>query len=509
MPMLSTRPLIEMSGICKRFAGVQALRQVNLAIAPGEVVALIGENGAGKSTLLKILGGILLPDSGTIAIEGVPHEIANVRAAESSGIRIIHQELNLAADLSVAENLFLGRQPCRGPRWLPLTDNRTMHRRATEILRRVGLSIPSTAIVGRLSVAQQQLIEVGKSLSTNARLLVFDEPTSSLSPDEANRLLELIEDLRRQGTAILYVSHRLHEVVRAADRAVVLRDGVNAGNLSGDEISEPAMVSLMIGRELSQLFQRHPHKRVPAETVLEVRNLQYAGGRDAASFSIAAGEILGVAGLVGAGRTELARALFGVAPIHSGSIHLRGRRLSINNPCAAMASGMALVPEDRKQLGLLLEMAIDFNISLAVLPRLCRLGEYRRQISTSLARQMQTKLGIVSPDLRRAVASLSGGNQQKVVLAKWLATNPCVLILDEPTRGVDVGAKSEIYRLIRQMADDGLAVMLISSDMEEVIGLSDRVIVMHEGKLISELSGGEISESSIMNLAVGSRRKTA
>jgi ribose transport system ATP-binding protein len=501
--MLSTRPLVDMQEISKRFAGVQALRHVSLTIAPGEVVALVGENGAGKSTLLKILGGILSPDTGTIFVDAVPHQIADVRAAESLGIRLIHQELNLAEDLSVAENLFLGRQPSHGLRWLPLTDGRTMRRQANEILQRVGLNISSTTLVRRLSVAQQQLVEVGKALSTNARLLVFDEPTSSLSLNDANRLLGLIEELRSQGTAILYVSHRLHEVVRVADRAIILRDGDHVGTLTGDEITESAMVSLMIGRELSQLFQRQVRKCVQKHTALEVCNLRYPGCAGNVSFSIGAGEILGVAGLVGAGRTELARALFGITRTESGTVVVRGQRVPAGNPRAAMSAGMALVPEDRKQLGLLLEMAIDLNMSLAVLPRLSRFGEYRRRAAMSLALAFQTKLGIVSPYLDHPVASLSGGNQQKVVLAKWLATKPSVLILDEPTRGVDVGARSDIYDLIHDLANQGLAVMMISSDMEEVIGVSDRVLVMHEGKLMGELIGTEINETSIMTLAVG------
>ncbi|MGD9632963.1 MAG: sugar ABC transporter ATP-binding protein [Pirellulales bacterium] len=501
--MSPPRPIVDMQDISKRFAGVQALGGVSLSLAPGEVVALVGENGAGKSTLLKILGGILAPDEGTIVVDQTPRSIGDVRTAESLGIRLIHQELNLAADLSVAENLFLGRQPFRGPRWFPLTDGHAMHAQATEILRRVGLNFPTSTPVGRLSIAQQQLIEVGKALSTDAGLLVFDEPTSSLSLEEANRLLELIEELRRQGKSILYVSHRLQEVVRIADRVVVLRDGTQVGTLIGGDINESKMVSLMIGRELSQLFQRQSQEGRVGEPVLEVQGLRYPGGKDAVSFSIAAGEIIGVAGLVGAGRTELARALFGVVRADEGEVLVRGRRVAPGDPRAAMSAGMAFVPEDRKRLGLLLEKAIEFNMTLAVLPRLSRFGLYRQRAAVTLARELQSRLAVASPDLERSVASLSGGNQQKVVLAKWLATEPSVLILDEPTRGVDVGAKSEIYRLMRSLADEGLAVMMISSDMEEIVGVSDRVMVMHEGRQMGELLGDEINETAIMQLAVG------
>ena len=501
--MSPSHPLLEMHAISKRFAGVRALHQVSLLAAPGEVVAIVGENGAGKSTLLKILGGILRSDEGEILVDQQPRRLGSVREAEDLGIRLIHQELNLAGDLSIAENIFLGRFPYRGPRWLPLTDTRAMQRQAAAILDKVGLRVPPETPVRRLSVAQRQLVEVGKVLSSEVRLLVFDEPTSSLSLDEANGLLSLIEQLRGRGVAILYVTHRLQEVMRVADRVVVLRDGEHVGTLAAGEISEQTMVSLMIGRDLKQLFQKTEHTIECGRPALSVANLCYPGGSEAVSFCIHSGEIVGFAGLVGAGRSELARALFGIEPTLAGCAEVHGRKVRGGSPVEAIAAGLALVPEDRKQCGLLLQLAIDFNIALSALPRLTRTGWYHRRTAATLASQYQAKLDIRTNDLRCRAAVLSGGNQQKTVLAKWLAVEPRVLILDEPTRGVDVGAKSAIYHLIVDLAARGMAVMLISSEMEEIIGVSDRVIVMHKGKIVGELSSGQITESAIMELAVG------
>jgi ribose transport system ATP-binding protein len=501
--MSNARPILELRAISKRFAGIRALERIDFSIEPGEIVAIIGENGAGKSTLLKILGGILLPDEGEIWADGVQHPLRTVRDADALGIRLIHQELNLADDLSIAENVFLGRQPHRGPRWFPIINSSEMHGKTTAILRQVGLNLPPRTPLRRLSVAQRQLVEIAKALSTSARLIVFDEPTSSLSLEEANRLMSLIEKLRDGGAAIIYVTHRLQESIRLADRVVVLRDGHHVGILTGPDINRQSMVSLMIGRNLQQLYHKTDHTIVGGPTALEVTDLWCRGAAAPASFSIRAGEILGFAGLVGAGRTEIAKALFGIEPALSGSIQIDGREVRIRNPVEALAAGIALVPEDRKTCGLLLRMPIGFNQSLAALPRLGRFGLYNRRAAEALAEEFQRKLGIVAPNLRHIASTLSGGNQQKVVLAKWLAIEPRVLVLDEPTRGVDVGAKSDIYQLIFNLAARGMAVMLISSEMEEVIGVSDRVVVMHEGRIAGELSGDRISESSIMELAVG------
>jgi ribose transport system ATP-binding protein len=501
--MPDLRPILELRAISKRFGGVQALDNVDLSICAGEIVAIVGENGAGKSTLLKILAGIVQPDNGQIYADGQLRHLHTVRDADAVGVRSIHQELNLAEDLSIAENVFLGRQPYRGPRWLSVVDARSMYRQATDILHKVGLQISPRVPVRRLSIAQRQLVEIAKALSTDGSLIVFDEPTSSLSLEDANRLLTLIEKLRERGVAIIYVSHRLQEVERLADRVLVLRDGKHVGTLTGAEIDRQQMISLMIGRDLQQLYHKINHTVLDGPPALEVRDLRFPGAATPASFGICHGEIVGFAGLVGAGRTELANAVFGIAPAYAGKIYVEGRPVRIGSPTDALAAGIALVPEDRKACGLLLQLPIDVNVTLAALPRLARFGRYNRSAAGALAREFQEKLDIVTPDLRRRAATLSGGNQQKVVLAKWLAREPRVLILDEPTRGVDVGAKSDIYRYIFALAAQGMAVMIISSELEEIIGVSDRVIVMHEGRIAGQLANGQISEASIMQLAVG------
>ena len=501
--MVATSSLLELRSISKRFPGVRALEDVSIALSRGEILAIVGENGAGKSTLLKILGGILQPDEGQIAIDGEPQLLRSVRDADRLGIRLIHQELNLADDLSVSENVFLGRQPFRGPRWLPLTNPRAMHHECSKLLKAVGLKISPRTRLSRLSIGQRQLVEISKALSVKARILVLDEPTSSLSLEETNRLLALVECLRDQGVAIIYVTHRLGEVVQLADRAVVLRDGRHVGTLSRDELSHGRMVQLMVGRDVQQFYQRAPHTVRAGQPALEVRGLRISATSAPVSFSIQHGEIVGFAGLVGAGRTELARSLFGIERSLGGEVLVEGRQVRIRSPIDALTAGIALVPEDRKTCGLLLRMPVGFNVALAALPRLGPAGWYNRRAEWRLACHYRDQLAIRSADPRRLVTLLSGGNQQKVVLAKWLAMTPKVLILDEPTRGVDVGAKSEIYRLVCELAASGMAVMMISSEMEEIIGVSDRVIVMREGRIVGELAGNTIDESKVLNLALG------
>jgi len=495
--------LLELRTISKSFPGVRALREVSLSLRGGEVLGLVGENGAGKSTLLKILGGLLEPDAGEVWIDQQKRRLASARDAAALGIQLIHQELCLAEDLSVAENIFLGQQPRRGPRWFPVTDRRTMHREAARLLKTVGLDVPPQVNLRPLSIAQRQLVEIAKALSANARVLVLDEPTSSLSQSETARLLTLLENLRASGTAILYVTHRLNEVVRLANRVAVLRDGQHVGTLTGADITPQRMITLMVGRDIQQFYHKREHSISGGPPALEVRGLRYHGGAQPASFAIRRGEILGVAGLVGSGRTELARALFGIERIHGGEIRVDGREVRIRSPIDALSAGLALVPEDRKTCGLLLSMAVSFNVALAALPRLGRCGWYHRAAEMDLAQRYRRDLCIRAASLRHQAAQLSGGNQQKVVLAKWLAMHPKVLVLDEPTRGVDIGAKSEIYRLIFELASRGMAVMMISSEMEEIIGVADRVVVMHEGRIAGELCGSQITESSIMELAVG------
>jgi ribose transport system ATP-binding protein len=497
------QPLLSVRAISKRFPGVQALRNVGLEVDAGEVVGLVGENGAGKSTLIKILGGIHRPDEGEILIDGDPAEILTVRDSMSLGISLIHQELNLAENLSIAENIFLGKQPYRGPSWLQITHRSVMYDRARELLRRVGLDMSPRTQVQGLSVGQRQLVEVAKALSIDARVLVFDEPTSSLSLTESRRLLELIKNLRDQGVAILYVSHRLGEVIELCDRTVVLRDGGFAGVLEKAAMETGRIVSLMVGRDIEK-FYHHTDRSLSEDLALEVEDFVIPGATVPASFTIRRGEIVGFAGLVGAGRTELARALFGVDPALSGAVKIQGRPFRPGNPRRAIKAGLMLVPENRKEEGLVLEESVAANVSMAALPTLGKAGLYNRTGVQSLASEFVETLSIRTPALRQKVLNLSGGNQQKVVLAKWLAMKPGVLILDEPTRGVDVGAKSEIYELLFELVEKGVGVMMISSEMEEVIALSDRVVVMHARTISGELAGDDITEENIMKLAIGS-----
>ncbi len=498
--------LLQFDSISKRFPGVQALSDVSFSVDASEVVAVVGENGAGKSTLLKILSGIHSPDDGRVLVDGVSYDRLTVRQSMDLGIQLIHQELNLADNLNIAENVFLGDQPYRGARWLRITHRQEMYRQTSDLLNRVGLPLTPTTRVGRLSVGQQQQVEIAKALSRQARVLVLDEPTSSLSLAEAERLLTLLEELKRQSVAIIYVSHRLSEVKRIADRVVVLRDGQHVGTLSGDnEMKDNTMISLMVGRELSRLF---PDKNPPsagAKPALQVSGLQNATIHRPISFRIAQGEIVGFAGLVGAGRTELAHVLFGVDAHSGGQIQIGQQAIAVQSPRQAVKAGIALVPEDRKRHGLVPDFPIRDNLTFVTLPRLARFG-WRSRVQENESSQMSAeRFGVRTPNLFRKVKYLSGGNQQKTVLAKWLAAAPELLILDEPTRGVDVGAKKEIYELIVKLAHRGVGIMLISSEMEEILGLSHRVLVMHDNAIQGELTGDQMNDEIIMSLAIGSK----
>jgi ribose transport system ATP-binding protein len=499
-----TLPLLEARSISKQFPGVRALDDVSLTVCAGEVLALIGENGAGKSTLMKILAGVQPPDSGELRMDGQPLRLSGVRDALDRGIVLIHQELNLADNLSIAANLFLGRERTRGG-WLGWLNRGDEAQQARLLLDRVGLNVPPARLVGDLALGQQQLVEIARALSLSARVIIMDEPTSSLTQRETERLFEVIADLKKAGVAVIYISHRLAEVKRVADRVVVLRDGKNSGELARDQISHDAMVRLMVGRELKQFFHREHAARGEARPPrLEVRDLRFQDGpATPVSFQLRGGEVVGMAGLVGAGRTELAEALFGVRRIVAGDVLIDGRRVVVRHPRQAIAVGLLLAPEDRRHHGLILEDSVKHNISLPSLIRLSLLRLVARRRETELAEQMCERLRVRTPSLRQTVGLLSGGNQQKVVLGRWLARKPSVLILDEPTRGVDVGAKSEIYALMDELARDGVAILMISSDLEEVLGVSDRVLVLHEGRLAGELSRGELSEEAIMHLATG------
>lgn len=497
-------PLLEVQQISKQFPGVKALSQVSLTLHHGEVLAVIGENGAGKSTLMKILAGVQPPDSGTLLIEGAAVSNSNVEAALNCGIALIHQELNLCENLDIAANIFLGREPNSSG----VIRQKQTYLESEKLLQRVGLNVSPHTPVGNLTVGQQQMVEIAKALSINARILIMDEPTSSLSLHESEALFSVIRELKAQGVSIIYISHRLGEVNELADRVVVLRDGENAGELDHNSISHDRMVQLMVGRSVSQFFPYTPHQ--PGEVVLEVKALRTPVNPTLPiSFSLRKNEVVGISGLVGAGRTELLQVLFGIDAPRGGAIFVNGKQIQIHSPQDAINAGLALVPEDRKLQGLVLEMAVRENMSLASISRDKRLlAMVNFSKEQDISEEMIASMKIKTPSDRQIVQFLSGGNQQKVVLGKWLAMKPNVLLLDEPTRGVDVGAKEEIYHLMNELASQGMAILFVSSDLEEIRGISDRVLVMHEGQLTGELSRAEMSEEAIMQLATGQIRES-
>ena len=491
-----------MSAVSKQFPGVTALARVDFHVAAGEVVGLVGENGAGKSTLMKILGGIHRADSGTIAIEGVRVVMHGPADAARLGIGIIHQEREVIETLDVAGNVFLGREPLwAGP--LRLLDRRRMEADTERQLARIGAPISPRTIVRRLSRAQQQFVAIARALSMNARLLVLDEPTASLGSSEAERLFAVLQDLRSSGTAIVYVSHRLKEIEALADRAVVLRDGRNAGVLQRGEITRDRLVHLMVGRAVDAGVARRAMETGPRDARLHVervRTRRYPLAE--VSLTVNSGEVLGIAGLIGAGRSELAETICGVAPAVSGRVLLDSQPLALDSPRDAIRAGMCLIPEDRRGRGIIAAMTVRENLTLPALESYARLGLVQRAAETSAARDTAAALSVKASSVEAPVATLSGGNQQKVVLGKWLALEPRVMIFDEPTQGVDVGAKAEIHRLIRRLADKGAAVVMISSDIEEIVAQSDRVAVMHDGRITGILDRASSTPEAIMQLAI-------
>lgn len=484
--------------ITKSFPGVKALRGVSMDVMEGEVLAVIGENGAGKSTLMKILAGVQPPDTGELRWYDKPVTFSNTADSQACGISLIHQELNLAGNLSLAANIFLGREPHRFG-WI---DQRAMHREAAKYLEQVGLNVSTHTLAGELSIGQQQQVEIAKALSCDAKVLIMDEPTSSLSSGEAEKLFQLIEQLRKRGVSVVYISHRLGEVARLADRVEVLRDGANAGRLRKEEINHQAMVRLMVGRELSQYF---PHQSHPLREVrLKVENLVVAGRvSHPVSFEVRGGEMVGMAGLVGAGRTEVLEALLGVRQALAGKVTVDGKTYTLGNPKAAIRAGLALVPEDRRHQGLMTPMSVEENLVIVSADQRSRLGWLDRRGDRNAAQSQVDALKIKTPHLQQTAAFLSGGNQQKIVFGKWILNKPKVLMLDEPTRGVDIGAKQEIYSLMETLAAEGVAILFVSSEMEEVLGMADRALVMHEGRITGELTRSQLSEEAIMELAVG------
>jgi len=497
----SRASLLELKGITKRFPGVLALSNVSLSVGQAEVVALIGENGAGKSTLMKTLGGVHQPDEGEIFFDGKPVTIAKVADAIGLGIGFVHQELNVLDNLDVASNVYLGREPLVGGP-MRLVNQRRMWTESETYLKRLGLTISPKTPVRELSIAQQQMVEIAKALSQNARVIIMDEPTSSLTLAETDRLLATIKDLRNSDVSVIYISHRLGEIEQIADRAVALRDGQNAGELARADVKHEKMVALMVGRKLEDLFVQGKGPQERGYFQVEGLRTPYRP-HHRISFDVASGEILGFAGLVGAGRSEMAQAIFGVEPPLEGTVRLGGQELKIASAREAIDAGIYLVPEDRRQTGLITSMTIRENITLPGLERYSPGMMISRAQEEEVSKREVEALRVKTPSIETRAMNLSGGNQQKVVLGKWLSLQPKLMIFDEPTRGIDVGAKAEIYRLMRELADRGVAIIMISSDMEEVLGVSDRIAVMHEGDITGFLPRAQFSEKAIMSLATG------
>ena len=493
---MTDAPILEMRNISKAFGGVQALCDVSFSCRKGKVHALLGENGAGKSTLIKILAGAYQADSGEIVFKGRRCAGFSAREAMATGISIIYQELNLVQFMTVAENIFLGREPRNQ---LGVIDTRRMAKESAHLLDRLGIQLSPSAHIIDLTVASQQMVEIAKALSQNADLIVMDEPSAILAGPELDSLFAIVRSLVEQGVTIIYISHRLNEVFEIADDVTVLKDGQVVGAHSIREVTRARLIQMMVGRPLEEIF---PHAVRPrGAPVLTATNVTTERLPHPASLTLYAGEILGLAGMVGSGRTEVARALFGADALRSGKIQLKDTLIQPRSPKEAVKAGLALMPEDRKTQGLFLEQSIRSNITLSSLDKLTRFGVIRRGRETETIQRAQRELSInmASPELEAQY--LSGGNQQKVVLAKWLQTSPSAIIFDEPTRGVDVGAKFEIYQLMRQLAERGVAVLMISSELPEILGMSDRILVMHERRIVAELARDEASEERIIELA--------
>ncbi|NTU84358.1 MAG: sugar ABC transporter ATP-binding protein [Chloroflexales bacterium] len=498
--LVQAEELLRLEGISKSFPGVRALDNVRLDVRKGEVHALLGENGAGKSTLMKILAGAYRRDAGEIFWEEQRVEIRSPKEAQDLGIGIIYQEFNLVPQLSIAENIWIGREP-KALAALRLIDWPALYRKSQALLDELQLDLSPRRPVAGLGVAQQQMVEIAKALSLNARLLIMDEPTSALSEREIEQLFGVIERLKQRGVGVIFISHHLDEVRQICDRGTVLRDGAYVDTLEMQGVSEEQLIRLMVGRSLDQQYPKLAARR--GEEVLRVEGLRRPGSPHEVSFAVHAGEILGIAGLVGAGRTELVRSIFGADPISAGKIFIFGKERRIDSPQQAIEAGLGLLPEDRKQQGLVLKLSVCENIALASLKELVAGGLLRLKEEDRQAASYVESLRIRTPHIRQQVQFLSGGNQQKVVLAKWLASRSKILIFDEPTRGIDVGAKVEVYNLMNALVQQGAAVIMISSEMPELLGMSDRILVMHQGRISAELSGGEATQEQVLAAAMG------
>lgn len=490
--------VLELRHIHKRFPGVYALNDINFQLRKGEIHALLGENGAGKSTLIKVVAGIYQPDEGEIIVHGEQHVLNGVAESQALGISVIHQELCLVPEMSIAKNIFLGRESMKGKG--PFCNVDEDNERSVKLLKMLGLDMSPETLVSSLSVAQQQMVEIAKALSVNADILVMDEPTSSLTEKETTLLFDTVKRLQAQGLSIIYISHRMEELFEITDRITVLRDGQYVGTKNTNKTTKDELISMMVGRELNELYSKN--EATSGNFVLEVQNLSREGVLHDLNFQLRKGEILGISGLVGAGRTEMARCIFGADRFDKGTIYVDGNIANIKNVRSAMDAGIALVSEDRKDEGLVLIKSVAYNITLPVLKDIQK-GIGNPKNEEEIVDEYVKELRVKTPSNEQLAGNLSGGNQQKVVIAKWLATKPKVLILDEPTRGVDVGARVEIYEIMTQLAESGVGVLMISSDLPEIINMSDRLLVMCQGRITAELDKTELSQERIMHYATG------
>jgi inositol transport system ATP-binding protein len=492
--------LLSANQIRKAFPGVVALDNVSLSIRPGAVHALMGENGAGKSTMMKILAGVYVADSGSLTLRGKTLNLKSPRDALDVGIAMIHQELNLLADMTVAENIWIGREPRNR---VGLVNHTRLNQQTTDLLNRLRIDIDPECLLGDLSIANRQMVEIAKAVSYNSDVLIMDEPTSAITDKEVARLFSIIDALRRDGKAIIYITHKMDEVFKIADDISIFRDGKHIVSGPASGFSPNSLISAMVGRELSQLFPKEVADI--GEVAVSVKGLSLKGQFTDVSFQVRYGEILGFAGLMGSGRTEVVESLFGITPADKGEISLHGQTLRIRSPKDAIEQGMALLTEDRKKSGLFLMLSVGANMEVTSMRHHAPAGFVRQGLVNEQCEDMRKRLAVKTPDLNETIENLSGGNQQKVLIARWLLNKPRILILDEPTRGIDVGAKSEIHRLMSSLAKQGVAIIMISSELPEVMGMSDRMVVMHEGRVAGELARPDFSQERIMALASGVR----
>jgi len=490
--------LLKLKKITKKFPGVKALDEIDIVLKEGEILSIIGENGAGKSTLAKIITGVHKPDEGKIYYNGEEISISDVAYSQSLGISMIHQELNLVPHIDIAGNIFLGREP---KKFSFIIDKKRLYQKTKKILKEVGLKLSPTVLNRDLSVAQQQMVEIAKALSMKSKLIIMDEPTSSLTKKEIKILFNIIENLKKNRISIIYISHRMEEVMEISDMIVALRDGKKTGECENKNVCINTLIRMMIGRKMGEMFEALGKSK--EKIALEVKNLKRTQESEPVEFFVKEGEVLGFFGLVGSGRTELMRAIFGIDKKFSGDLKINGKNVEINSPTDAIKHRIGFVPEDRKLQGIIHNMTVEQNISLPGLRENSHFNLINFRYEKRVASEFVDKLKIKTPSINSIVGTLSGGNQQKVVLSKWLSLSPRILILDEPTRGIDVAAKSEIYTLIKKMAANGIAIILVSSEMEEIIAISHRIAVMYEGKISGFLEGNKINQENIMRLSAG------